>query len=117
MSETLTVACKLPHGLHLDLEGKRITLNGTMKSGRLNKFFMAPDDCVGLTQVPVDFWEAWAEKNRELPQLKKGFIFANSKKKEVLSEAKEKSDLKTGLERIDPNKLPKGTKKIEPGEE
>lgn len=112
----ITISCKLPHGLHLQLGEKRITLNGTMKSNRLGRFFTAPDNCVGLTQVPEDFWEEWVKQNETLDMLKNGYIYASTKKKEAFAEAEDKKSLKTGQERIDPDKLPKNVQQIKAGE-
>ena len=39
--------------------------------------------------------------------MKAGLIFAHEQPKSVESIAKERQDVKSGLERLDPNKLPK----------
>lgn len=117
MSDDIVVACKLPHGIYLDVGKQRIQLNGVMQSGRVHApFFMAPSNAVGLTKVPRDFWEAWVQEHQEFMPFKKGLIFASDKKKKVLDEASEKTSLKSGLERIDPNKMPKDVKSIQAGE-
>lgn len=116
MSDDVLIACKLPFGLHLDLGKQRVTLNGSGKSKEVGSFFSIPSKAYGLTKVPCDFWDAWIKLNGNLDAVKRGYIFANETKKDLKAEAKEKSDLKTGLERIDPDKLPKGVKQIAAGQ-
>lgn len=116
MSDDVLIACKLPYGLHLDLGKQRVTLNGSGKSEKVGRFFSISSEAYGLTKVPRDFWESWFKANSNLDAVKKGYIFASESRKDLKAEAKEKSDLKTGLERIDPNKLPKGVKQIEAGQ-
>lgn len=117
MSDDVLVACKLPHGIYLNVGKQRIKLNGVMHSRHLEvPFFMAPMKAVGLTKVPRDFWDAWIKDHQEFEPVKKGLIFASDKKKRLLDEADEKSDLKSGLERIDPSKLPKSLKQVKAGQ-
>ncbi|MDI2091676.1 hypothetical protein [Commensalibacter oyaizuii] len=116
MSDDVLVACKLPHGIYLDMGKQRIKLNGIMQSGRVEApFFMAPLNSVGLTKVPRDFWEAWIKEHQDFEPVKKGLIFASDKKKRLLDEADEKSDVKSGLERLDPSQLPKTLEQVQPG--
>lgn len=117
MSDDILVACKLPHGIYLDVGKQRVKLNGVMQSGRLEApFFTAPANSVGLTKVPRDFWDAWINDHQEFEPVKKGLIFASSKKKRLLDEADEKADLKSGLERINPSKLPKTLEQVKAGQ-
>ncbi|MDI2112101.1 hypothetical protein [Commensalibacter nepenthis] len=117
MSDDILVACKLPHGIYLDVGKQRVRLNGVMQSGRIEApFFMAPSNSVGLTKVPRDFWEAWIKDYQEFEPVKKGLIFASDKKKRLLDEADEKSEVKSGLERIDPSKLPKTLEQVKAGQ-
>ncbi|CAI3933495.1 unnamed protein product [Commensalibacter communis] len=107
MNDILVVGCKLPFGVHLDLDGKRVTLNGAMKS---------ENGEVGLTQLPKDFWESWLAKHQDFAPVTTGHIFAAKSQKKAIAEGKEKGDLKTGLEPVDPKTLPKGTEQIEAGQ-
>lgn len=117
MSDDILIACKLPYGLHLDLGKQRITLKGAGTSEKVGSFFSISSEAYGLTKVPRDFWESWLKLNNNLASVKNGYIFASESKKDLNAEAAEKSNLKTGLERIDPNKLPKGVKQIAAGQE
>lgn len=117
MSDDVIVSCKLLHGLYIEVNKKRILLKGIQQSGRsVAPFFMPPSHIVGLTKVPREFWEAWIKDHREFAPVKKGLIFASEKKQDAVDEAKEKAGVKHGLERIDPDKLPKEVKAVKAGE-
>ncbi len=106
MAATVTVGCKLPHGLHMDLGDKRVTINGTNSAAIIGGH--------GITEgVDADFFDAWMKKNKDLPFVQRGLIFASEKKADIKAQAVEKKDVKTGLERLDPKKAPKGIKKVE----
>lgn len=118
MGATVTVACKLPNGLHLEnvVNGQvvRHTLNGsrlrTTPEGReIHSHELAgsqvPDAGFGLTPgVPADFWEQWAKENAEYPPFKKGMIFANADAASVKAVAKEMTGVRTGFEGLNPDK-------------
>lgn len=131
MPGTVTVACKLPHGLKLRLfnmidtqepilgggyrtvkvareQAKSITIKGWSHAQN-----MAPDAPIvggyALTMnVDKDFWDAWLEQNQELDAVRNKLIFAHEKPVNAEAESKEKRDVRSGLERLDPKKLPKG---------
>lgn len=109
---TVTVGCKLPHGLHLDLikddVGKvRYTVKGTTSSQVIGGF--------GLTEgIPADFWEAWLEQNKALDCVKRGFVWAYGTRKNAEAKAMEMAKLRHGMEAIDPEgdaRAPKNVKK------
>ncbi|MGF6604585.1 hypothetical protein P3T23_009341 [Paraburkholderia sp. GAS448] len=99
---TVTVACRLPQGLHLDIVKhgevrKRVTLAGSNSTQAVAGF--------GITEhVPKDFFDRWLADHRELPAVKNGLIFAHEKKDSVEARATERTDLKSGLEPLDPKK-------------
>lgn len=98
---TVTVACKLPNGLILDIPGaKSITLMGSNH----------PDAIAGhgLTEVDAAFWEAWTKLYPDFQPLKKELIFAQSGERSAVSKAKERKGEKSGLEGLDPDKPGKG---------
>lgn len=88
-SSTVTVGCKLPNGLVLELAGQRHELAGarTAKAGGY-----------GLTPVPADFWQAWAQKYAGFPPLEAGLIFAQTTPEKAAGQAKEQASLRTGME-------------------
>jgi hypothetical protein len=126
---TVTVACRLPHGLvcqvhtltkksepvmgggYRDVDiwvptGEEFTLKGTAHpQDQAPKAEMASG--FALTHgIRKDWWEAWSAQYRKFPAIEQGLIFAAPHKAKVVDECKEKAGLKTGLERIDPNNPP-----------
>lgn len=92
-SSTVTVGCKLPNGLVLELAGKKHELAGAR---------MAKAGGYGLTPVPADFWQAWAQKYAGFPPLEAGLIFAQTSPEKAADQAKEQASLRTGMEPLNP---------------
>jgi hypothetical protein len=109
--QTVTVACKLPAGLCLDMPGKdRVIIKG-------NAFFKGetPDypiqNGAALTfGVDKDFWDAWLNRNKELSVVRQRLVFAHEK--DTAGQAKEFKEIKSGLERLDPDNPGKGLEKV-----
>lgn len=117
MVDMVLVACKLPHGIILEVDKQQMELKGSMQAGRSQtSFFMSSSQGVGLTRIPQDFWEAWLQNHQEFAPVKKGLIFAAGKKKKVLDEAREKEKLLHGLEPIDPARMPQALEQIRAGQ-
>ncbi|CAK7193142.1 hypothetical protein COMNV_01355 [Commensalibacter sp. Nvir] len=117
MSDDVIVSCKLLHGLYLDVKGKRIRLNGIMHSKYIERLSFTPDpQAVGLTKVPREFWQAWLAEHQTYEPVLKGLIFASEKKQDALDEAKEKTGVKHGLERISNDDLPHNVQRIAAGQ-
>lgn len=103
---TVTVGCKLPNGLHLDLGETRVTVRGTNSAKVVGGH--------GITEnVDASFFAAWMDKNKELAFVKNGAIFAHEKRANTEAQAEMMEDAKTGLEPLDPNKLPAGLEKAD----
>lgn len=96
----VTIACKLPQGLHIRLsDGSTLKLNGSASPYAVLGY--------GLTQnVPSATWEAVQAQHAEAAWLKNEFVFANGDAKSVDSQLAERKDEKGGFEAIDPNQLP-----------
>jgi hypothetical protein len=138
---TLTVACKIPNGLVLQVfasedwmeavmggghrPAKRAYVDPRFKPVKINGPARAigkdaPHEIrngVGLTHgVDADLWAAWLAQNKDSDFVVKGMVFANLKPSEVDAQAKDHRSLKSGLERVDPNNMPdefkRGTNKI-----
>ena len=108
-SNFITVGCKLPHGMHLDIqpEGKprtRHTLKGTNSSKVIGGF--------GLTEIPKDFWEAWLALNKDIDPVSKGFVWAYPTMEGAEKKAIEKANLRHGMEPIDPQEDPRRPKGV-----
>lgn len=103
MSE-ITVGCKLPSGIHMDLGGKRITLNGS------NSALVVGGH--GITQgVDKAHFDAWMALHRESPMVKNELIFSHDKVREVQAKAADNAEKRNGFEGLDPKKPAPG---IEP---
>ncbi len=126
MGDMVTVACKLPHGLELRLckpeefqvpvpgggmrKEKRFVPFGSsvVIKGYVAPFGMSPNAPVvggyALTSgVDSDFFSEWLKQNADHDAVRNGLIFAHVKEDHVTGEAKDKKDLKNGLEPIDPS--------------
>lgn len=123
------VACKLPHGMVLELRDPpppidptkpfapldlypraarvAITLNGAnsvknqWNNGIVRVAALRYD--FGVTDVPEDVWIEWEKKWHDHAFIKGGFVFAMPSLKDVIAEAKVRAPEKTGLEPLDPN--------------
>lgn len=119
MSDTLpgtasvVIACKLPHGLVMELgkvgdsNYRRFELAGANGAPR------APRPAIvaggyGLTTVPEDFWKAWYLKHKDRDYVKNGAIFAQDSLENARAQGDEQAGVKTGFERLDPEKPIKG---------
>ena len=106
MTGKVSVGCKLPHGLILEMGDERVTVKGANDSTLIGGH--------GITEgVDKDFFDAWLDKNKGLDFVKKGLIFASEKATSVNAEAKEKQDETTGFEGLDPDALPKDLAKAD----
>ncbi|MDE3023343.1 MAG: hypothetical protein KGI54_16090 [Pseudomonadota bacterium] len=98
---TVTVGCKLPHGLILEIGKQKYVLNGAHTAQVLG----FNGERIGITHnVDKDFFDKWMETHKEYQPVKAGLIFAHEKEANVIAEGKEKKKVKTGFEAIDPDK-------------
>lgn len=101
MAATVTVGCKLPNGLILELGDKRVTVKGSNSSNIIGGH--------GITEnVDKEFFDAWMAKNAGLQFVKSELIFAHEKYANTVAQAKEQVDEKTGLEPLNPEEKPAG---------
>lgn len=128
---TVTVASKLPHGLMMKVydmvEVDQLVMGGGMRrvkearprevTYRLNGNSVAQNRAPGceiiggfaLTHgIPRDFWDMWLSQHKDWMAVKNGLIFAHDGLEDARAESTEKKDLRSNLERINPNKLPRG---------
>jgi hypothetical protein len=74
---TVTVACGLPHGMHLQLRATdqegRITLPGVVTPGGIPP---TPGAVTLTPGVPRDFWDAWLAENAHLDAVTRGLVYA-----------------------------------------
>lgn len=101
----ITIGCKLPNGLILEVGEKRVTLNGSNSSAIIGGH--------GITEnVDADFFGAWLKANKDLSFVKAGHVFAHEKAANVAAQAKERASEKTGFEGMDPGKPGPGLEKV-----
>lgn len=132
----VVVGCKLQHGLAIDAEtspirhpsgelvdsgdrdlGRRIVLNGTDSLTIKDTGFIVPDSGgYGITVLEgwqVEAWRDWYARHREFAPVKRGMIFEVADESEAKAEGRKRADVKSGAERIDPEKLPTGIQKAD----
>jgi hypothetical protein len=127
-ANTVTVACKIPHGVWLQLhEWTEATephpLTGTRQVKVASKVgkpvqikgyrglpFTGPIPGIetlggyALTYgVPRDFWEKWLEQNQSLLIVKNQLIFAHNEKASIKDFSRGNETVKSGFEPIDPD--------------
>lgn len=126
--DTVTVACKMPHGLRLRLfkmadvavpvfgggqkmvqearqYGETVTINGNAVN-----FGMAPRCRIvaGYAFTPgvnKEFFEKWLEQNEDLDCVKNNLVFAHSTTESTVDQAKDQRKITSGLQPIDPDNL------------
>lgn len=100
----ITVGCKLPNGLILQLNDKTVSLNGFMKGRAIGGY--------GLTEgVDEAFFNEWIKSHSDMLVVKNELIFKQKNLKEAKSQAKDTADKKSGLEPLD-QKDGAGTEKL-----
>jgi len=133
-TETVTIACKLPHGLTIEVgyevprdprgnaqpfivktdKYAAVTLNGWNSNliVQANQSPIAPlHPEPGITNgVPKDLWEAWlAGAGKRHPAVLNGLIYVvRTDAPSAKSQAADVRQRKSGLEPLDPNKMPEG---------
>ncbi len=109
----VSVACALPHGLHLQNYkiidtpqgrmatevGPRVTLNGSNHPAAVAGF--------GITEeVDASFMDEWLRANGESDAVKNGLILVRNSAGAAQGEAKSRKGVKSGFEPLDPAKMP-----------
>lgn len=134
--DTVTIACKLPHGIVLRAfrlaEVQEVVPQGTRtikKAEQLPGEFTilgnsVPENSPGRGRIefgyaltpgcPKELWDRWLEANKDSPMVKNGLIFAHGSERSAVAEAREKEAVRSGFERLDPTKLPGKIKKADP---
>lgn len=94
---TVTVLCKKPHAVEIQVGNRKVTLNGYNSSAVAHGY--------GITEnVPKDLWEAWVTENKGHKLYTSGCIAAQENTRNAKAQAKDTAELKTGTERIKPGK-------------
>lgn len=112
MEDTVTIACKLPSGLHLEVNGRRVTVKGNA-----HQFGIAPPGQASggyaLTPgVSKDFWEAWLKIHGESDVVRKGLIFSSTRTIDARARGTEQAAVRSGFEGIEPEAPGAGLEQI-----
>lgn len=106
MGATVTVGCKLPHGIHMDVDGKRVTLAGANASQVIGGH--------GITEnVDKEHFEKWLSMHKESPMVKNGLVFAHEKAANTSAQANASVENPSGFEALDPDNPAPGIKRAE----
>lgn len=100
----VTVGCKLPTGITLQVDGKKVTLNGTNSSNVIGGYGLTTD-------VDKDFMDAWLKQNKDITMVRNGFVFIKKNEKEAKAAAKDGAENKNGTEPMNPDKPGNGLEK------
>lgn len=126
----VTVGCKIPNGIILQLStmeqstepvmggghrdvkvgrkiGEKYTVRGpSLKLGEIPAFVMAGGYALTVGLVPEDFWNEWVKQNADADIVRNRLIIAHRSVDDAESECTNNASLRTGLEPMDPNRLP-----------
>lgn len=117
MPGTVTVACKIPMGLHLDLPNKkRATVRGpAMEVGFTTQGREPPivANSYALTyDVDADHWDEWLKLNGNLEIVQKKFVFASAKTPDARAIAREHEKELTKMEPLNADAPGQGLERI-----
>lgn len=134
MAQSLTVLCRLPSGVTLDLHNQEtlkqratastpmmhpatplrtVTLNGATHDPSYHSVEDRLLGRAGRTQVDKDFWEAWLKQNEKNQLVTQKLVFAEATRAKADDAMKELKSEKTGLEGAGQDALPKDISKME----
>ncbi|MBN1085629.1 hypothetical protein JNO12_12875 [Erwinia aphidicola] len=95
MADTVTVACMLPNGIVIDINGQQVELKGANSAQ-----IIGVPSSYGLTEgVDKEGFEKFLKDYAEVPFVKNGIVFSQANKAKAEAAAEEKAgSVKTGLE-------------------
>jgi len=135
-TDTVAVGCKIPQGFTLQLHefremeevtlgghrtvrqafpvGEPFVLNGPAHPQNEGPRCLIVGGFAVTHGVPKDLWDKWMDQTgKYLPAVREGMIIAYSAVGKLRDAARERVGVTTGLERLNPNKLPVMNKKFE----
>lgn len=134
MAEFITVLCRLPSGVTLELHNigalknrttapaplmqpatslRSVTLNGAKHDPSYHPAEGRLLGRAGRTQVEKDFWEAWLKQNEKNQLVTQKLVFAEATPDRASDAVRDLKAKKTGLEGTDQDALPKDVSKME----
>lgn len=126
MSETVTIACKLPNGILLRLfnmteRAEQVLGGGSRKvkqaaqtdhppvkiKGCAAPFGVAIQTFGGYALTPgvsKEFWDEWCKQNHDSDLLKNNLLFAQGSEHFAADQGKEQAEVTSGLQPLNPDK-------------
>lgn len=99
---TITIGCRLPNGLILDLGDPSIPtveIAGQRQAQERSKIILLTDDDYGTTEVEESFWEAFKKRvGPDFTPIKSGALFEAKNEREAKAVNKSLKGKKTGHE-------------------
>ncbi|CEF53217.1 hypothetical protein [Acetobacter ghanensis] len=126
-ASTVTVICRMPAGLVLDLYDAgelaaragastpvmappKPTASVRLNGAKADPRYHARDNVLlgmgGRTEVDASFWQAWTAQNPHFLPLVNGLIFAQPRAQDASAELAERGQHRSGLEGLEPKSLP-----------
>lgn len=128
-TDTVTVGCKLPHGLILrafttrkgsdyyngamrevdvaEPVGEPFRINGNaFPEGMSPQGYKISGGFALTPGVPKELFDTWMKQNKDSDVVKNGLIFAHSQESSAFDMAKDRHEKRSGFERLNPEKLP-----------
>jgi len=126
---TVTVACKLPHGLILrvfrKVERQMPVMGGGFRTESVHEPLEQTYTVYGWSHpqnaaphctivggyamtpgIPKEHWDLWMSQNKHSDMVKNQMIFAYDSMAKATGESKDRAGVKSNIERLDPNNLP-----------
>ena len=134
MANLVTVLCRLPSGIRLDLHDidtlksraaseapvmgaaplvRSVVLNGAKTDPSYHHAEGRLLGRAGRTEVDSDFWNAWLAQNKNSELVRHKLVFSEANQSKADAAVKEMAKEKTGLEGLDQNALPGDVKKAD----
>lgn len=115
MSKTVTIGCRLPSGLIIEVlkDGKPVSveLAGQRQTQARSPIILLGESDFGTTEVDAEFWDAWKKiVGPDYGPLASNAIFEAKSAQDAASIARDVKSNKTGHE---PTKQDDGVKKVE----
>lgn len=134
---TVTVASKIPFGFIMRVyrpmegyepvmgggqratttwvqDGPEVVLNPCSQFQNRDRPWEVTQSGFSLTPgVPKVFWEKWLDQHKTFPAVVAGLIFAHQETASVKARALDDGEKRSGLERLNPDKLPRGLQRVQ----
>lgn len=128
MSGNVTVACKIPNGLELrvmdSVDFDEPVMGGGTRTVKLHHQVGETIRIKGnsaahgipivthggyalTSNVDADFWDKWLAQNEKMDMVRNRLIYATPREDSAAAKGREQAEIRSGLERLDPAKLPK----------